>query len=67
MALVTVVRSLVGITLELPGPIFIRPWHYVELEAMSDDMVLRLKELRASRVVDLGQVLDGSPLTKIRI
>jgi hypothetical protein len=67
MALVTVVRSLVGVTLELPGPIYVRPWHFTELETLSDDMCLRLKELQASRVIQLGQVLDGSPLPSVKV
>lgn len=67
MALVTVVRSLVGVTLELPGPIFVRPWHFVELETLSEDMRVRLRELAASRVVQLGQVLDGAPLPSAKV
>jgi len=67
MSLVTVVRSLVGVTVELPGPIYIRPWHFVELEELSDPMRIRLRELQASRVIQLGQVLDGSPLSSVKV
>lgn len=67
MALVTVVRSLVGVTLELPDQVYVRPWHFVELETLSDDMRIRLRELQASRVVQLGQVLDGSPMPTVKV
>lgn len=67
MALVTVVRSLVGTTLELPGEVFVRPWHFVELTELSEDMRVRLRELQASRVVQLGQVLDGAPLPNVKV
>lgn len=67
MALVTVVRSLVGVTLELPGERFVRPWHFVELTELSEDMRVRLRELQASRVVQLGQVLDGAPLPTVKV
>lgn len=67
MALVTVVRSLVGVSLELPGPIFVRPWCYVEFTELTDEMRLRLRELSASKVVQLGQVVDGSPLPTVKL
>lgn len=67
MALVTVVRSLVGVALELPGPVFVRPWHFVELGDMSEDMRLRLRELQSARVIQIGQVLDGAPLPTVKI
>jgi hypothetical protein len=67
MALVTVVRSLVGVTLELPGPVYVRPWHFVELEDLPEEMRIRLRELQASKVIQLGQVLDGSPLPTVKV
>ena len=67
MALVTVVRSLVGIVLHLPGGVFVRPWHFVELEELSDEMRSILRGLEATRVVQIGQVLDGTPLPNAKV
>lgn len=67
MTLVTVVRNLVGVTLELPGPVHVRPWHFVELTELSEEMRVRLRELEASRVVQLGQVQDGAPLPTVKV
>ncbi len=65
MPLVTVVRSLVGTTVELPEGIFIRPWHFVELGELSDRMRGALRVLMASRVVQIGQLRDGAPLSTV--
>lgn len=62
MALVTVVRNLTSTTLELPGGIKVRPWHYTELETLTDEMRKQLRELESYRQIQLGQVLDGLPL-----
>lgn len=67
MALVTVVRSLVGVTLKLPGEVYVRPWHFVELGELSEDMRLCLRELTAARVVQVHQVLDGTPIPTIKL
>lgn len=67
MSRLTIVRSLVGQTLELPGEIFIRPWCFIELEEMSTDMVQRLKILRDARVVQLAQVIDGAPRNTLEL
>lgn len=65
--LVTVVRSMVGAIVELPGPIFIRPWALVEVRELSDEMRAVLKVLIKSRVVQVGQVLNGAPLSDVRL
>lgn len=67
MALVTVVRSHVGVEIELPGEVFVRPWHFVELTELSDDMRVRLRELQASRVIQIAQVLDGAPMPTAKV
>lgn len=67
MALVTVVRNLVGSTLKLPNEVYIRPWHFVELEELSEDMRGVLRGLESARVVQLSQVLDGTPLPNARL
>ena len=67
MALVTVVRSLVGSTLELADGVVVRPWHFVEVGELSDDMKSLLRELSASRVVQVSQVLDGTPLPTVKL
>lgn len=65
--LITVVRSLVGTTLELPGPRFIRPWAQIEVLELNDEMREILKTLVKSKVIQVGQVLNGSPLTDVRL
>lgn len=67
MALITVVRSLVGRVVELPGDVKIRPWHFVELDELTPEMKAELKALRDQRVVQLGQVLDGAPLSTVKV
>lgn len=67
MALVTVVRSLVGITLTLPDRVYVRPWHFVELEELSGEMRDVLRALDTARVVQLTQVLDGTPLPIVKV
>ena len=67
MALVTVVRSLVGMALQLPDGVVVRPWHFVELEELSEDMRMTLRALEATRVVQLAQVLDGTPLPVVKV
>ena len=65
MGLVTVVRSNVGETLELPGNLFVRPWHYVEITGpLTAEMSEFVRVLKKARVIQVGQVLDGSPLSK---
>jgi hypothetical protein len=65
MAVVTVVRSLVGRPVELPGDVTIRPWHYVELVgALSPEMRRVLYSESTNGVVQLGRVVDGSPLPR---
>ncbi len=67
MALITVVKSLIGQKLDLPGDVSIRPWAQVELEELSPEMKAELKELRAARKVQIGQVLDGAPLPNVQV
>jgi S1-C subfamily serine protease len=67
MALVTVVRSLVGTTLRLPGEVYVRPWHFVELTELSDEMRVVLRGLESSRVAQVAQVLDGTPLPNAKV
>lgn len=67
MALVTVVRSLVGITLELTDGVVVRPWHFVEVSELSEDMKALLRELIIARVVQVSQVLDGTPLPTVKL
>lgn len=61
---ITVVRSLVGETIELPNGTKIRPWTFVELkdEDLDGNMVQRLKQLAATKHVQLAQVINGSPM-----
>lgn len=67
MALVTVVRSLVGATLKLPNEVYVRPWHFVELEELSQEMRDLLRGLESAHVVQISQVLDGTPLPNARL
>ena len=67
MALVTVVRSFVGMTLQLPNGVVVRPWHFVELEELSQEMRDVLRGLESARVVTICQVLDGTPLPNARL
>lgn len=67
MALVTVVRNLVGSALKLPHEIYVRPWHFVELEELSQKMRDVLRGLESARVVTICQVLDGTPLPNARL
>jgi hypothetical protein len=67
MALVTVVRNLVGITLELPDGVKVRPWHYVELTEISSNMRARLLELRSFKSIQLDQVSDGQPMPLVKL
>lgn len=67
MALVTVVRSFVGITLELPDGVRVRPWHFIELTEVSSDMKTRLLELQSFRSIQIAQVLDGVPMPSVKL
>ena len=63
MTTVTVVRNLTGTQLELPSEVFVRPWHFVELNGeTSDETRTRLRELSAAKAVQVDLVVDGKPM-----
>jgi len=64
VALVTVVRSLVGNELPLPDGRTIRPWCYVEIRGPLDDaMKACVRRLKDEQQVQIGQVVDGAPIS----
>lgn len=62
MARITVVRSLVGERLELPGGVIVRPWHFAELKEVTDEQKSAIGDLSRSRQVQVCDVVDGRPL-----
>lgn len=65
MALLTIVRSLVGRQLDLPGGVSIRPWHFVELSNLTDEQKVALKLLSADRTVQVSQLRGWAPLATV--
>jgi len=65
--LLTIVRSLVGREVDLPGKIKIRPWHFVELKGMTSTQRALIEKLVQDRVVTVSQLRDGRPLDKLEL
>lgn len=68
MAVVTVVRSRVGQSIRLPDlakPI--RPWHFVELTSLTSTQCDVLRELLEKREVQVSQLVDGAPVSYVRL
>lgn len=65
--LTTIVRSLVGASLELPGAVSIRPWHYVELDKLTTEQVDVLEVYLQARHVQVSQLVDGHPLSSYNL
>lgn len=63
----TIVRSLVGASLELPGAVTIRPWHYVELGKLSIEQVDVLEVFLQARHVQVSQLIDGHPMATFNL
>jgi hypothetical protein len=57
---VTVVRSKLGAVVELPGGINIRPFNFVELKKLDDEMKKALVVLQKAGSVDVAQIADVS-------
>lgn len=68
MPTVTVVRSMIGLPIRLPDhKEVIRPFHYVELGRLTKAQCEELTMLQHIGHVQLGQLLDGAPLSRVRL
>lgn len=67
MGVTTVVRSLVGTPLQIPGGVEIRPWAMVELESLSQEQADVIEVFLAAKHVSVGQLIDGAPVTSINL
>lgn len=65
MSQLTIVRSLVGRQVDLPGGVSIRPWHFVELKSLTDEQKAALKILSADKTVQVSQLRGRTPLDTV--
>lgn len=68
MAVITVVRNLTCLPLHLAGvhkPV--RPWHFTELQGLTSAQCDELSRLQLLKKVQLSQVVDGAPLTTVKL
>jgi hypothetical protein len=67
MAILTIVRSLIGETITLPGDVNIRPWSFVEMRDLTAEQKTEIRKLMAARRVQVSQLVDGAPLSTVNL
>lgn len=67
MALLTIVRSLVGEVISLPGDVNIRPWCFVEMRDLTAEQKAEIRKLMSARKVQVSQLVDGAPLSTVNL